>query len=108
MISTDDQTVIIHIPVEKVKIRFGGAEKEVLNLAQGFCTAEYADGNNFPISNPFEEWILSTIINSGPNPGSGDKGQRLYIQLDAAGPASSEGQGISTSTNDVTYIISGI
>ena len=106
MIGIDDQTVIIRIPVEKVKIRFGGAEKEVLNLAQGFCFAEYGDGNVFPISNPLEEWILSTIINSGSTPGGGDKGQRIYFQLEAAGPPSNDGQG--TAGTDVNNITTGL
>jgi hypothetical protein len=98
MINTDDQTVIIRIPVEKVKIRFGGAEKEVLNLSQGFCFAEFADGNAFPISNPLEMYLMDAT--------SIDRGQRIYFQLEAAGPPSNDGQG--NAPTDVTNIQTGL
>ncbi len=106
MIDTADQTVIVRIPVERVKVRFGGGEREVLNLAQGFSFAEFGDGNVFPISCPLEEYILSAIVNSGVTPGGGDKGQRIYFQFEAAGPASNDGQGLAAT--DVNNIQTGL
>ena len=106
MIDTADQTVIVRIPVQKVKIRFGGGEREVLQLAQGFSFAEYGDGNVFPLSCPLEEWLLSTVVNSGPTPGGGDRGQRVYFLLEAAAPPSNDGQG--NAQTDVTNIVTGL
>ncbi len=106
MISTEDQTVIIRIPISTVTIRFGGAERQVQALAQGFCFAEYGDGNVFPISNPLEQWLLDVTTNQGVTPGAGDKGQRVYFVFEAAGPASQDGQG--TAITDVTNIQTGL
>lgn len=106
MISTSDQTVIVRIPVEAVKIRFAGAERTVLQLAQAFTLAEYADGNVFPISCPLEEWILSTIVNSGVTPGTGDIGQRVYFQFEAPGERSNDGQ--DNKETSVTNIQTGL
>lgn len=106
MIDTADQTVIVRIPVERVKVRIGGADRECLNLAQGFCFAEYGDGNVFPISNPMEQWLLDVTTNQGVTPGAGDKGQRVYFVFEAAGPKSNDGQGLAVT--DVTNIETGL
>jgi hypothetical protein len=106
MIGTSDQTVIVRIPIERAKVRFGGEEREVIRLAQGFCFAEYGDGNVFPISNPLEQWLLDVTTNQGVTPGAGDKGQQVYFVFEAAGPASNDGQG--TATTDVTNIQTGL
>ena len=106
MIDTSDQTAIVRIPVERVKIRFGGAERQVLRLAQGFCFAEYGDGNVFPISNPMEMWLMDVTTNQGVTPGAGDKGQQIYFVFEAAGPPSNDGQG--NAITDVTNIQTGL
>jgi hypothetical protein len=101
MIGTSDPTVIVRIPVENAKVRIGGEERSVLRLAQGFCFAEYGDGNVFPLSNPLEEWLISVCANA-----PGGIGQQVYFVFEAAGPRSNDGQG--TALTDVTNIQTGL
>ena len=93
MIGTSDPTCIVRIPVEQVKCRIGGEERQVLRLATtGFCFAEYGDGSVFPISNPLEQWLLDVTINSGKTPGAGDSGQQIYFIFEAAGERGDPGE----------------
>lgn len=103
MINTEDSTVIIHIPFNRVKIRFNGAEIDALQLAQGFSEAEYADGQRFPISCPLEEWLLDVTMNRA---GGGGKNQNFYFVIDAPGPRCQDGQGLEF--GDVNNIVSGL
>lgn len=91
MIGTADQTVIVRIPVERVRA-FGESGRHVYQLAQGFAFAEFKDGNAFPISNPLEEYIMS-VLNS-----AGDLGQKILFEFVSPGERSNDGQDEKTTS----------
>ena len=94
MISSD-VAVLVHIPITPANIRTNGGDIKCFQLAQGFCFAEYPDGNVFQISNPLETWLMSVRTNADnvvsdtpiyfvfeaegkkPNPGQDDEGRSL-------------------------------
>ena len=87
MMYTDDQTVIIRIPFAVETIRFGGKDRQVINLfGKGFCAAEYQDGLVFPVSNPLDDWVYYTLLNQ-PTPG-----QNVYFLLEPEGKKGNPGQ----------------
>ena len=101
MYNTNDSRVIIHIPFQRQTIRLNGADRQVLSLLdQGFAYAEYADGNSFPISNPFGHWVRDMLINAGivsasaTNPvfTSQYANQNVYFILESAGARPNPGQ----------------
>jgi hypothetical protein len=86
MISTSEQRVLIRIPIEPAIMRTVYGDVKCFRLSQGFCSAEYADGNIFPISNPLELFVLDQINNAGT--ASGNDVMVLYFKFEPLGPPS--------------------
>ena len=98
MFSTNDQTVIIHIPVNPVTIRHGGVDKKVFDVNAGFSYAEYADSNIFPVTCPFQTWLMS-IINQDAA-GAVLPHQNIYFVFDP--PGENPNPGASDSLRSLT------
>lgn len=85
MIGIEDQTVVINIPVVRVRA-FGTSADHAYAMGQGFSWAEYGDGNAFPVSNPLTEYIMSVTNNTG------FIGQKVLFRFVAEGERSGDGQ----------------
>jgi len=104
MIGNLDPTVLVHIPIEPCVMRIQGAERKVFRLAQGFCMAEYSDGNIFHLSNPFEEWLLSVNTNSGGQ-GTGEQ-YTVYFVFEPEGKRGNPGENDdSRSLTDIATVL---
>ena len=91
MINTDNETVILHIPVQKQTIRLNGADREVFDLNQGFSYAEFADGEKHVVTNPLKMWVLDVTVNQGRTAGTGAN-FNLYFSFDPPGTPGNPGQ----------------
>lgn len=84
MISTNENRVLIRLPIEPAIMKTVYGDVKCFRLSQGFCSAEYADGNIFPISNPLELFVLDQINNAG----AGGDVMVLYFKFEPLGAAS--------------------
>ena len=88
MLSGTDGIVLVRIPIAPTTIRTSGGDVKCFTLAQGFCFAEYDDGNVFQISNPLEEWLLSVKKDSGGTPND----LQIYFTFEAEGKRGNPGK----------------
>lgn len=87
MLNTTNEVVLVRIPIAPALIRTNGGDMKCFTLAQGFCFAEYDDGNVFQISNPLEEWLMSVKKNSANTPND----TQIYFTFEAEGARGNPG-----------------
>ena len=92
MLNPADNTVIVHIPIEPVVVRVNGADKKTYRLSQGFCVAEYPDGNIAHLSNPLEEWLLAVNVNGNAQGAAIGQNYSVYFSFDTPGKLGNPGQ----------------
>lgn len=96
MIGAPTDQILIHVPIEPALIRTNSGDIKCFRLSQGFCFAEYQDGNIFQISNPLEQWLMGVNTNADNvvsdsqiffifeapgkrgNPGQDDEGRSIH------------------------------
>ena len=88
--------IIVHIPVQEVKIRVNGADIKVFDLNQGFSYLEYTDGGLYQTSNPLKQWFIDCVYNSAQAVGG-----RYYFCFDNPGPRPNPGD--DDSRNSLIY-----
>ena len=88
MLNTTNNVVLVRIPIAPTTITTNGGAIKCFTLAQGFCFAEYDDGNVFPISNPLEEWLMSVKKNSENVPND----TQIYFTFEAEGARGNPGK----------------
>lgn len=88
MINAASDVVLVRIPIAPAMIQTNGGAMKCFTLAQGFCYAEYDDGNVFPISNPLEEWLMSVKKNSANTPND----MQIYVLFEAEGQRGNPGK----------------
>lgn len=92
--------VIVHMTMERAKVRFNGQDHEVLIPADtGFCTVEFDDGEGHRISHPLQEWIMDAHNRSGAV-------GTVFFKITAAGQRPNPETGVTDL--DVNNIIAGI
>ena len=64
MINATSNDVIIHVPMDKVKVRINGVDVDALRPSRGFAWVEHSDGVYTPITTPFHDWIVNAVYNS--------------------------------------------
>ena len=64
MINATSNDVIIHVPMDQVKVRLnGGPEVTAFRPSRGFAWVESSDGVLSPITTPFYDWIINAVYN---------------------------------------------
>ena len=91
MISQDDDTIIVHIPVEQTVLRFNGTDEPVYDLSQGMSIVEAPDAVTYFIDNPLRQWLIDVILNGTSGAGTSLSGQEVYFTFDEAGATASPG-----------------
>jgi hypothetical protein len=63
MINATSNEVVIHVPMDKVKVRVAGMEQDAYRPSRGFAYVESSDGVLTPITTPFYDWFINAVYN---------------------------------------------